>query len=109
MEPAALGLQKVLESVELTDPAFPIVANVTAEAVSDAVTARAHLGAQLTSPVKWVASMQCAAQTAGDSVRFIEIGPGKVLSGLLKRIVRGAESQSLGSAQDINGFSEALG
>ncbi len=109
MQPAALGLQTVLDSVELAEPAFPIVANVTAELVSDAATARANLGAQLTSPVNWVASMQCAARASGDSVRFLEIGPGKVLSGLLKRIVPGAEPQSLGSARDITGFMEALG
>ena len=109
MEPAAVGLQTVLDSVELADPAFPIVANATAQPVSDAATARAQLGAQLTSPVKWVASMQYAAQTAGEPARFLEIGPGKVLSGLLKRIVPGAEPQSLGSAQDITRFLEALG
>ena len=109
MEPAEVGLREELARVAFSAPAFPIIANASAEPVNDAETARELLGAQLTSPVRWVESMTRAAGHAGDGIRFLELGPGKVLSGLLKRIVRGAGSTSIDKASDINGFMEEMG
>lgn len=109
MEPAEVGLREELARVAFSDPAFPVVANASAEPVNDAETARELLGAQLTNPVRWVESMTRAAGHAGDATRFLELGPGKVLSGLLKRIVRGAGSTSIDKASDINGFMEEMG
>jgi [acyl-carrier-protein] S-malonyltransferase len=106
MEPAETGLKLELAAVTISQPAFPVVANATAEPVYHESGAIAQLGAQLTSPVRWVESMQCAAQQAGDNARFVEVGPGKVLSGLLKRIVPGSESTNLSTAKDIGGFME---
>ena len=107
MEPARLGLAGELASVSLSDPVFPIVANATAEPVSDAGTAAHLLAEQLTSPVKWASSMQRIAQDAGDEVRFVEVGPGKVLTGLVRRIVQARESLAVGSAKDIEKFMAA--
>ncbi len=106
MEPAEKGLRAELDKVALSDPTFPVVANATAEPATDAGTARAQLGAQLTSPVRWVESMQRVSRDSDGSARFVEIGPGKVLSGLLRRIVREASSTNLGSAADVRAFLE---
>lgn len=107
MEPARLGLAGELSSVSLSDPVFPIVANATAEPVSDAETAADLLAEQLTSPVRWASSMQRIVRDAGEEMRFVEVGPGKVLTGLVRRIVRFRESVAVGSAKDIEKFLEA--
>ena len=106
MEPAAEGLRAELEQVDFADPAFPVIANASAEPVRDAAAARRLLGEQLTAPVRWVESMQRAAAEAGNDVTFVEVGPGAVLSGLLRRIVRGAQSVALGTADQLNAFME---
>jgi len=109
MEPAETGLRTELDKVALADPAFPVVANATAEPARDAETAREQLGAQLTSPVRWVESMRRVTAEVGTDTRFIEIGPGKVLSGLLRRVVGHAHSTNLGSAADVRKFLEETG
>ncbi len=104
MEPAEVGLRAELETVAIARPTFPIVANATGSPVSDAADARVQLGAQLTSPVRWDESMQRAASEVGEEARFVEIGPGKVLSGLLRRILNKSESTSLSAVSDIEAF-----
>jgi [acyl-carrier-protein] S-malonyltransferase len=79
------------------------VANATAEAVDRAEAARVQLDAQLTAPVRWVASMQRLATLAGGAP-FLEIGPGNVLGGLLKRTIRDAVAASLGTADEVDAF-----
>ena len=106
MVPAQDGLHAELNAVSFADPKFPVVANATAEPIADAETARLRLDEQLTSPVRWVASMLRAADDIGASTRFVEVGPGKVLSGLVRRIVPGASTVSLGTAGDLRGFLE---
>ena len=107
MSPARNHLQLALERAEFADPAFPIIANATAETVKDAGRARRLLADQLTAPVRWVECMQHAAQVGGDGARFIEIGPGAVLAGLLKRIIPEANVVSLGTADEVTRFMEA--
>src|SRR5258705_9771289 len=109
MAPAKNHLQLALEKAPFQDPAFPVIANATAEAVKDTGRARRLLADQLTAPVRWVECMQHAARLAGDGaeVRFVEIGPGTVLAGLLKRIVPGANVVSLGTADEVARFMEA--
>jgi [acyl-carrier-protein] S-malonyltransferase len=109
MMPAQVGLRQELEGVELTDPRFPVIANATAEPVTGADDARRLLGEQLTSPVRWVASMERAAGVAGEGTTFVEIGPGAVLAGLLKRIVVGSTAVSLGTADQVTEFLERRG
>lgn len=109
MAPAANHLQLALERAPFRDPAFPVLANATGEAVKDAGRARRLLADQLTAPVRWVACMEHAARLGGEDVRFVEIGPGTVLAGLLKRIVPGANVVSLGTAMEIERFMAAEG
>jgi len=103
MEPAEAGLRKALDGVSFADPAFPVIANATAEAVRTGSDAKSRLLDQLTAPVRWVACVQALAQLAPD-IRFLEIGPGTVLSGLIRRIVPGAQVQSLGTAAEVEAF-----
>lgn len=96
MRVAEAGLREQLEAVAFTAPSFPVVANVTAQPVADVAIARELLVRQLTSPVRWTACM--GAMLAAGVDRFIELGPGNVLSGLLRRIDREAASLAVGTA-----------
>ena len=107
MAPAAQQFRAVLDAAPFREPAIPVIANATAEPVRDATNARRLLTEQLTAPVRWVACMQQAVELAGAGARFIEIGPGNVLAGLLKRIVQGANVVSLGTADEVGKFLEA--
>ena len=107
MAPAAPELKQALDAAAFREPAFPVIANATAEAVRSADRARALLAEQLTAPVRWVQCMTQAARTAGEGSRFIEIGPGNVLAGLLKRVLPGASVVSLATADDVTKFLEA--
>jgi len=88
MQPAADALAPVLDRVPFRDPAFPVFANATAEAVERADVSRALLVCQVASPVRWVETVEAM---IGTGIRtFLEVGPGKVLAGLVKRIDREA-------------------
>lgn len=99
MAVAEQGLRAFLEDIEFAAPAFPVVSNVTAEPVEDPVDARRLLVEQLTSPVRWTESMQNLIDRRVE--RFYELGPGSVLTGLLRRIDRSAVCTALGSAGDV--------
>ena len=87
MAPAAEGLTKVLESVDLRAPCVPVWSNVTAQPhSSESSTIRANLVAQLTSPVRWAES--CQNFPAAGTLEFHESAPGTVLRGLMRRIDR---------------------
>jgi len=103
MEPAVLGLAEALAAVQFDDPGIPVIANASAEPVVTATNAVRQLEAQLTAPVRWVDSMRVAAGLA-DEVTFVEVGPGSVLSGLLKRIVPSPVSITLGTANEVEAF-----
>jgi len=107
MAPAASHLRIALDRAPFHDPGFPVIANATAEPVHDAARARRLLIQQLTTPVRWVDCVLKAAVLAGDGARFIEIGPGNVLAGLVKRIVPGASVVSVGTAAEVATFLEA--
>ena len=102
MQPAADGLAEALHSVRMNDPAFAIVSNASAEAVDTADVARELVLRQLTSPVRWAQSVQ--RMIAGGVTQFTEIGPGNVLTGLLRRIDRAATGRALGTAVQFEQF-----
>ena len=106
MESARSGLAEAIAAVELKDPTFPVVANATAKAVRTASEARDRLVEQLTSPVRWVESMETIAASNPDL--WIETGPGRVLSGLLKRIDRGQVSMAAGAPVELEQMAEAF-
>jgi [acyl-carrier-protein] S-malonyltransferase len=100
MEPAAEGLRAHLESVEFRTPVYPVVSNATAEPVSDGEIARELLVKQLTSPVRWSASVQTMVGHGVD--RFLELGAGKVLSTLNRRNAKGLASRYAGEPDDFD-------
>ena len=97
MEVAREGLAGALETAELGAPRFPVVANASGEAVEDAETARRLLVQQLTSPVRWVACVERIREMGPG--RWLELGPGTVLSGLCRRIDRSLDVTSVGDAE----------
>jgi [acyl-carrier-protein] S-malonyltransferase len=103
MAPAVDGLREALAGATFADPAFPVIANASGEAVRTGLDAKRLLADQLTAPVRWVACMQAAAELCPGAT-FIEIGPGAVLSGLLRRIVSGAKATTLGTADEVERF-----
>jgi [acyl-carrier-protein] S-malonyltransferase len=102
MEVAEPGLREQLDRVAIAAPAFPVVSNVTAEPVMEASAAKRLLIEQLTSPVRWAGSVR--AMRAAGIDRFLELGPGNVLAGLLKRIDRDARGASLATAASVEAF-----
>ncbi|HEX6134208.1 MAG TPA: ACP S-malonyltransferase [Longimicrobiales bacterium] len=101
MSVAEHGLGAQLETAQFERPRFPVISNVTAKPISDPAAARRLLLEQLTSAVRWTACMQTMLD-AGVR-RFYELGPGSVLTGLLRRIERSAECRSFGSTADLEG------
>ncbi|HEX7117211.1 MAG TPA: ACP S-malonyltransferase [Longimicrobiales bacterium] len=104
MAVAEAGLAEQLGTVAMERPAFPVVSNVTAEPVVEVEAARDLLVRQLTSPVRWTACVRTMLDAGVE--RFLELGPGSVLSGLLKRIERGAAATTLGTAEEVEAFLE---
>ena len=88
MEAARKKLAAAIEKTAFAAPVCPVYQNVTAKAESDPAEIKANLLAQLTSPVRWTASVQ--AMIADGAEHFVEIGPGSVLQGLIKRISGGS-------------------
>jgi len=84
MEPARLDLQKAIETTHFSSPVCPIYQNVSAERVEDPGQIKTNLIAQLTSPVKWTQTVKNMILDGATS--FTEVGPGTVLSGLIKKI-----------------------
>ena len=96
MEPARAELAKAIEATEVKAPRCPIYQNVTALPETDPVRIKENLLKQLTSPVRWTQSVKNMLADGADS--FLELGPGIVLQGLVKRIAGGTEVE-------INGIS----
>jgi [acyl-carrier-protein] S-malonyltransferase len=103
MAPAVDGLLEALTDASFADPGFPVIANASGEPVTTGVNAKRLLADQLTAPVRWVACMQAAAKMAPQAT-FVEVGPGNVLAGLLKRIVPQAKTITLGTADEVERF-----
>jgi [acyl-carrier-protein] S-malonyltransferase len=106
MQPAADVMAEALAGVTIKPPTAPLVSNVLATAVTDPEEIRRRLVEQVTGTVRWRESV---AYMAGRGVtRFFEIGAGKVLSGLVKRIAEGAVGTAVGAPGDIAAAKEAM-
>ncbi len=106
MTTARDGLQKVLSTIEMAEPAFPVVANASAKPETDPANGRALLVEQLTSPVRWVESI--GAMEVFEPDLWIELGPGAVLTGLLRRIERRRPVARAGTPEEIESLVEAF-
>lgn len=102
MQPAADVMADALSKVQVNKPAVPVVANVTAGPLSEPAEIVKSLVAQVTGTVRW---RECVAYMAAQGVtQFYEVGAGKVLAGLNKRIADGATTTSIGTPDDVAAF-----
>jgi [acyl-carrier-protein] S-malonyltransferase len=102
MAPAADAMREALASVKMHSPAVPVVANVEAGPLTEPAAIRDALVRQVTATVRWRESV---AFMAGQGVdRFYELGAGKVLTGLVKRIALGATGTAIGAPDDVAAF-----
>lgn len=106
MEPAASQLREVLDGLKMKDAQIPVIANVSAKPMTDAEEIKKNLIEQLYSPVLWEDSVVKMIDLGVDT--FIEIGPGKVLSGLIKKINRSVKIYSISDEESCQSVIEAL-
>lgn len=106
MEPAAEKMAQALSETDINTPAVPLVANVVAEAVDEPAVIRSLLVDQICGSVRWRESVEW--MVAKDVTEFWEIGAGKALSGMVKRIHRGAVLGNVGTAADAKAAAEKL-
>lgn len=106
MAPAAEVMKSALAEVAISAPAVPVVANVRAEAVNDPETIRQLLVEQVTGSVRWRESVQWMASQG--VTEAWEIGAGKALSGMIKRIHRSVATRAVGTPADVTAAAEAL-
>ena len=98
MQSAADGMRAVLGEAGFSDPSVPVISNVTTKQLTSGAQFAAELVDQITSPVLWVDSVR--AMHAAGVTKVIEFGPGRVLSGLVKRIERSIETRNIGTVEE---------
>jgi [acyl-carrier-protein] S-malonyltransferase len=106
MSPAARGLEAAVAAAPLHDAQEPVIANISALPLTTADELRSELARQIESPVQWTRSVEYMAAQGVSA--FVEIGAGQVLSGLIKRIVKGATTLSVASAADVAPVAQQL-
>jgi [acyl-carrier-protein] S-malonyltransferase len=107
MAPAVEAFRPALAAAPLADPAIPLVANATAEVATSAAELREVLTRQLTGRVRWTESIRRLGALGVDT--FVEVGPGTVLGGLIRRTLDGVRVLSAGTAEGVAEVAEALG
>ena len=102
MEPARQGLEDAVSKLPFSNPQIPIVANCTGEPLSTADSIRSELVGQITQCVQWRRSIEYMIDA--DVTRFVELGPGKALAGMVKRINKDVPVVSVGDLDSIQTF-----
>lgn len=106
MQPAADAMRDALAGVAIRAPKVPVVANVLAAPVTEPGAIRDALVRQVTGTVRW---RECVTYMAGQGVTaFYEVGAGKVLTGLVKRIAAGTQASAVGTPEDVAAFRQSL-
>ncbi len=106
MQPAAVELRKAIEATPIQPPLVPLIANTSAQPLTNVDALRNELVSQLTGSVRWTASMQHALRAG--VTQFVEIGAGDVLTGLMKRIERTAGRQAISTPESVLAFVQTL-
>lgn len=99
MQPAVDGMTEIVNNLPFNEPVIPIIGNTTAQPLTTAESVKAELLKQLCNCIQWQRSIEYIASEGATT--FIEIGPGKVLTGLIKRINKDVQTINIGDAQDI--------
>lgn len=102
MEPARVRMEAILNNVEFNDLRFPLITNVDAVPIGEGAVARDSLVRQITAPVRWVESVEKMIKLGVK--RFVEVAPGSVLSGLVRRISGDVEVISLTGLEELRSF-----
>jgi len=102
MAPAVKGLAAVVGKVKWAEPEFPVIANTTAEPLHSVASIKKELAGQLTHSVRWQQSIEALTALGVDT--FVEIGPGKVLAGLIKRTSPAARTVNIGDAISLREY-----
>ena len=109
MQPAQERMAEALTSADIQAPVAPVVANVTARPTSDVEVIRQQLIEQVTGRVRWRESVEWMADESGGALeQLVEVGAGKVLTGMNKRTVRSLKGIALNTASDLEAFAESL-
>jgi [acyl-carrier-protein] S-malonyltransferase len=106
MQPAVEGMIKYLDAIKFKNPSIPVICNTTATPLSTADAVKTELRNQLTSPVQWQHTIEYMSQKGVST--FIEIGPGKVLTGLIKRINKEARTINIGDLAAIRSLGNSI-
>jgi [acyl-carrier-protein] S-malonyltransferase len=107
METAAAGLAETLEAAPFEDPHFAVYANVNGEAVTQASRAKQRLLEQLSKPVRWTDEVRALAERYPEAL-FVEMGPGNVLVGLVKKIAPGIKTVACGTAAEVENLRKVV-
>jgi len=106
MQPAAEAMARALNDVEIMRPKVPVVANVLAQPETDSLLIRSLLVDQVTGAVRWRESVMFMAAQGVTS--FYEVGAGKALSGMIKRIDRGLTTATVGTPEEVVSVAAAI-
>jgi [acyl-carrier-protein] S-malonyltransferase len=108
MQPASEGLAAAIAAADFVAPTQPVYANVTADVVTDAETAQRLLLEQLTAPVRWTELVQRLVADHPDAL-YVELGPGTVLAGLVRKIAPAVETAPCGTPADVEQLLNRIG
>ena len=106
MEPAALRMEQVMKDIHIDSPKTVLINNAEAVAINEAALVAPSLVRQVTSPVLWEDSVNTMVKDGVTA--FVELGPGKVLTNLIKRIDKGSEAVSFGTPEDLGVVAQLL-
>ena len=104
MQPAVDGLSEVIGTLDFQDPSFPIIANTTAKPLTNAAEVRTELINQMSNSVQWQRSVEYMIDNGVSN--FIEIGPGRVLTGLIKRINKDVDTVNISDAETVKSLGQ---
>lgn len=102
MQPAVDGMTEIIAKLSFSEPVIPIIANTTAQPLTTAEAVKEELIKQLCNCVQWQRSIEYMVNEGVST--FIELGPGKVLTGLIKRINKDVKTVNIGDAQAVRGM-----
>ncbi|GGA65325.1 hypothetical protein GCM10007176_07130 [Salinicoccus roseus] len=102
MEPAKVEFRKFIEDIPFNAPVIPVIQNVSAKAETDPETIKAQLIDQLTSPVRFVECIEAAAAAGVEEA--VEVGPKKVLNGLVRKIDRSIKTSNIDTMEQVKEF-----